>query len=139
MAVMFSLHHMDFVQVSPCNERAVLDQLASYFQRRLAGYQSSNTAEVSSISILNCLICTVDQARVITSPNYPASGQEVWFMILNITNSVGRKCTTYDFLSWAYGKQVCAKAFMSLGHTHGAYRVCRLLTVDFLCSLKTTK
>jgi len=75
VAVMFSLNHMDFVQVSPCNERAVLDQLASYFQRRLAGYQSSNTAEVSSISILNCLICNVDQARVITSPNYPASGQ----------------------------------------------------------------
>ncbi|KAH8965032.1 hypothetical protein BDL97_04G097000 [Sphagnum fallax] len=37
--------------VSPCNERAVLDQLASYFQRRLAGYRSSNTAELEDYKI----------------------------------------------------------------------------------------
>jgi len=38
---------INFVQVSACNERAVLDQLEQHFERRLAGYKSSNVSEVS--------------------------------------------------------------------------------------------
>ena len=35
------------LQVSPCNERAVLDQLSDHLKKRLAGYKSSSTIEVS--------------------------------------------------------------------------------------------
>ena len=43
---------MWLAQVSPCNERAVLIQLLEYFQRRLAGYKSSDTTEVPAWILL---------------------------------------------------------------------------------------
>ncbi len=43
-----------FEQLSPCNERAILDQLAGYFSRRLAGYRTSLVEDIEVVSIANC-------------------------------------------------------------------------------------
>lgn len=42
----------EFQQVSPCMERAVLDQLSDYFKARLAGYPTS-LSEDDALVMLN--------------------------------------------------------------------------------------
>lgn len=82
------------MQVSACNERAVLDQLEQHFERRLAGYKSSDASEVciacQFISILvQCReyeeklmrLCPVDGT---TDIHLPYTGSQFNFPVMSI-------------------------------------------------------